>query len=78
MLIVLAWYDSNMGLAELLNSKRSGQISTLTMLVEAGLALYRGDTRVAALFFGGAALAYQWSVAGIVANVLINIYQRLR
>jgi hypothetical protein len=67
-----------MGLADLLNSKRSGQISTLTMIVEAGLALYRGDMRVAALFLGGAALAYQWSAAGIIANVLINIYQRLR
>lgn len=67
-----------MGLADLLTSKRSGQISALSMLVEAAIALYRGERDVAALFLGAAALAYRWSFLGMVAEILIKAYQRIR
>jgi len=67
-----------MGLTDLLTSKRSGQISALSMLVEAAIALYRGERDVAALFLGAAALAYRWSFLGAVAEILIKAYQRIR
>jgi hypothetical protein len=67
-----------MGLVDELGSKRSGRISALTTLVEAALALYRGETRIAALLLGAAALAYRWSAVGIVAELLIKLYQYLR
>ncbi|EMA54064.1 hypothetical protein [Halococcus thailandensis] len=67
-----------MGLAKALKSKQAGQISAISMLVEAGLALYRGEKKIAALLLGAAALSYRWSIVGIVAEALIRIYQRLR
>ncbi|EMA46242.1 hypothetical protein [Halococcus saccharolyticus] len=67
-----------MGLSDLLTSKRSGMISAVSMVVEAGLALYRGDKKIAALLLGAAALAYRWSFVGAIAEILIRAYQRLR
>ncbi len=67
-----------MGLAKAFTSKRSGQVSAISMLVEAGLALYRGERKIAALLLGAAALSYRWSIVGIVAEVLIRVYQRVR
>ena len=68
----------SMGLADLFTSKRSGLVGAISMVVEAGLALYRGDTKVAALLLGAAALAYRWSFLGTIAGILIRAYQRLR
>ena len=67
-----------MGLAEVFKSKQAGQISAISMLVEAGLALYRGEKDVAALLLGAAVLAYRWSIVGTIAGILIRIYRRVR
>jgi hypothetical protein len=67
-----------MGLANAFKSKQAGQISAVSMLVEAGLALYRGEKKIDALLLGAAALSYRWSIVGIVAETLIRVYQRLR
>jgi hypothetical protein len=67
-----------MGLAKAFKSKRAGQVSAISMLVEAGLALYRGEKDVAALLLGAAVLSYRWSLLGTVAGVLIRIYRRIR
>ena len=67
-----------MGLAEAFKSKQAGQISAISMLVEAGLALYRGEKDVAALLLGAAVLAYRWSIVGTIAGILIRIYRRVR
>ena len=67
-----------MGLAKAFKSKRAGQITAISMLVEAGLALYRGEKDVAALLLGGAVIAYRWSFAGFVAQILIRIYRHVR
>lgn len=67
-----------MGLTDLFDAKRAGPLSALSMLAEAALALYRGDTRLAALLVGAAALAYRWSFAGQIAKALIRLYQRIR
>ena len=67
-----------MGLTDAFDSKRSGQISAISMLVEAGLALYRGEKRIAALLLGAAVLAYRWSFVGAIAELLIRVYQRVR
>ncbi len=66
-----------MGLAEAFNSVRSGQISAISLLVEAGLSLYRGEKRTAALLLGAAVLAYRWSAVGFVAQILYRIYRRI-
>jgi hypothetical protein len=67
-----------MGLAKAFSSVRSGQISAISMLVEAGLALYRGERKIAALLLGAAVLSYRWSFVGAIAEVLIRVYQRVR
>jgi hypothetical protein len=67
-----------MGLISLLTSKRSGQLSALSMLVEAAIALYKGKKDVAALYLGAAVLAYRSSVVGAIAEILIRAYQRIR
>lgn len=67
-----------MGLAKAFNSKRAGQVSAITMLVEAGIALYRGEKDVAALLLGAAVLAYRWGLVGTIAGILIRIYRRVR
>ena len=67
-----------MGLAEAFNSKQAGKISAISLLVEAGLALYRGEKHVAALLLGAAALAYRWGFLGTIAGILIRIYRRIR
>ncbi len=48
------------------------------MVAEAGMALYRGNKRVAALLAGAAVLAYRWSVVGLLAELGIRLYQRRR
>lgn len=67
-----------MGIAKAFDSNRSGKISAISMLVEAGLALYRGDKRIAALLLGAAVLSYRWSFLGAIAEILIRVYQRVR
>ncbi|WP_254543557.1 hypothetical protein [Halomarina pelagica] len=67
-----------MGLGTFLASRSSRRLSALSMLAEAGLALYRGNKRVAALLAGAAVLAYRWSVAGLLAELGIRLYQRRR
>jgi hypothetical protein len=67
-----------MGLADAFNSKRAGQVSAISMLVEAGLALYRGEKDVAALLLGAAVLSYRWGLVGTIAGILIRIYRRVR
>jgi hypothetical protein len=74
----LAVGRASMGLANLFTSKQAGLASSISMVVEAGLALYRGDTKVAALLLGAAVLAYRWSFVGAIAEILIRAYQRLR
>lgn len=64
-----------MGLTQVLHSRGARQLGAVSMLVEAGLALARGKRRLAALFLGAAALAYRVSALGILAEVLIRLYQ---
>ncbi|WP_254537516.1 hypothetical protein [Halomarina litorea] len=67
-----------MGLSEILSSKNTRTLSALSTLVQAGLALYRGNTKVAALLVGAAVLSYRTSWVGMVAQVAIQLYQRMR
>lgn len=64
-----------MGVTTALNSKGARQLSAISMLVEAGLALARGRRRVAAMLLGAAVLAYRYSVLGFATEVLIRLYQ---
>lgn len=67
-----------MGLTDLFDAKRAGSFSALTFLVEAALALYSGDKRLAALLMGAAALAYRWRPLGDIAYGLIWLYRWIR
>ncbi|WP_267643691.1 hypothetical protein [Haloarchaeobius amylolyticus] len=67
-----------MSLANVFDSTRTRQASALSMLAEAGMALWRGKTKVAALFLGAAAIAYRWSALGFAAEGLIRLYRRSR
>jgi hypothetical protein len=64
-----------MGLTDVLDSRNTRTLSALSMLAEAGLALYRGNRRVAALLAGAAVLAYRFSWVGVVAELAIRLYQ---
>jgi hypothetical protein len=67
-----------MGLTQVLDSPHAKRLSVLTMLVEAGIALLRGNKKVAALLVGAAAIAYRWSGVGFAVEILIRLYQRRR
>lgn len=67
-----------MSLTDILNSNGARATSSLTMLAEAGIALYRGNTKVAVLLLGAAVLSYQFTVVGIVAELAIRAYQFTR
>ena len=67
-----------MSITDILNSNGARATSSLTMLAEAGIALYRGNKTVAALLLGAAVLAYRFTVIGVVAELAIRIYQFTR
>lgn len=62
-------------LTRLFDSRSARNLSTVSMIVEAGLALARGKRKIAALLLGAAALASRWSVVGILAEIAIRFYQ---
>ena len=64
-----------MGITRVLRSRGARNLSAVSMLVEAGLALARGKRTIAALLLGAAALAYRFSAVGFLAEVLIRLYQ---
>jgi hypothetical protein len=56
-------------------SKGSRNLSTLTMLVEAGVAFVRGNRRAGIGLLAAAALAYKWSPLGYVVEAIIRLRQ---
>lgn len=67
--------QSTGGLSRLFNSSGAKNLSALSMLVEAGLALARGKRKIAAMLLGAAALASRWSWVGFLAEIAIRVYQ---
>lgn len=67
-----------MALLDFMASRSFRRLSSLSMVVEAGMALLRGNKRVAALLLGAATLAYRWSWVGILAELGIRGYQWTR
>jgi hypothetical protein len=67
-----------MELTEVLNSKSVQRLGVVSTLVDALMALSRGEKRLAAAFLGAAALAYQWSSLGLLVQVLLRAYRRFR
>lgn len=68
----------DMGLNTLLDSKIARHASTLSMLGEAVLSWSRGDRRMGVLFLVASVLAYRWSTLGVVTEVGIRLYRRMR
>ena len=65
------------------DTDRNGRISAedwavVSLVVEAGISLYEGDTRLAALQLGTAALSYYSSLLGTLARVFVEVYKRFR
>ena len=67
-----------MGLKSLLGSKRTRQLSAVTMLVQAGLALRKGRVKEALLYTAGAAVSYKNSAAGFLSQIAIRFLRRGR
>ena len=67
-----------MSYTDTLDSSRSDQLGVVSLLVEAGLSLYEGDSQLAALQLGTAALTYRSSVLGTIARLAIELYKRVR
>lgn len=63
------------GVTRLFGSKSVRNLSTVSMVIEAGLALARGKRKIAALLLGAAALASRWSAVGFLAEIAIRVYQ---
>lgn len=61
-----------LGLKKLLGSKRTRQLSALSMVAQAGTEFKRGDVRTAALYLVGAAVAYRNGLAGFGAQALLR------
>lgn len=57
---------------------RSGGFGVLSLLAQAGYALYRGKTKLAAVLVGAAAIATRWSKVSYVVNVALTLYRLLR
>jgi len=55
-----------------------GDLAVLSTLLDAAVALRRGDRWAAALLLGAAALSTRVRGAGVVASVLVRLVRRLR
>ena len=67
-----------MGITQILDSPQAKQLSAISMLVEAGLALRRGRKKVAVMLVGAAFVAYRSSGVGFAIELLIRFYQWAR
>lgn len=67
-----------MGLNSFLNSKRTRQLSALSMVVQAGNELKKGNLKLAVLYLAGAAISYKNSVAGFVVQFGLRLLGRGR
>ncbi|EJN61153.1 hypothetical protein [Halogranum rubrum] len=63
-------------LFNLLGSKRSRQLSTISTLAEAVMAFKRGQKKVGALLLGAAIISYKRSELGYLAQLAAKLYQR--
>jgi len=55
-----------------------GNVALISTLVDAALALRRGEHWAAALLLGAAALSTRLTGAGVVASALVRLVRRLR
>ena len=67
-----------MGLNDFLNSKRTRQLSALSMIVQAGSELKKGNLKLAVLYLAGAAVSYKNSAAGFVVQLGLRLLGRGR
>ena len=67
-----------MSLVETMKRTSAEDWAVISLVVEAGISLYEGDTQLAALQLGTAALSYYSSLLGTLGRVLIELYKRFR
>lgn len=64
------------GVKKLLGSKRTKQLSALSMLAQAGNELRKGKAKLAALYVVGAAVSYKNSAAGFAVQAVLRALGR--
>lgn len=57
---------------------RSGGFGVLSLLAQAGYALYKGKTKLAAILVGAAAIATRWNTVSYIVNAALTVYRLLR
>lgn len=67
-----------MNLTDLMNRASTENWAVISLVVEAGISLYEGDKRLAALQLGTAVVSYYSSLLGTLARVLVELYKRFR
>lgn len=65
-------------LSRTLTSSRLQRASTVSIGIDAALALLRGETRLGALLLGVTILASRFTALGVVAHLVIHFYRRRR
>jgi hypothetical protein len=63
-----------LGLKKLLGSKRTRQLSALSMLAQAGNELRKGKLKLAALYVVGAAVSYKNTTVGLAMQALFRLF----
>ena len=67
----------SLGLRKLLSNKRTKQLSALSMLMQAGRELKRGDVKLAVLYVVGAAVSYKNTAVGFAMQAALRAYRRM-
>ena len=67
----------SLGLRKILSSKRTKQLSALSMLAQAGRELKRGDVGLALLYVVGAGVSYKNTAVGFAVQAVLRAYRRM-
>jgi hypothetical protein len=59
-------------------SQTSGGLGAVSLLAQAGYALYKGKTKLAALLAGAAGLATRWDGVAPIVNGALTLYRLVR
>jgi Fe-S oxidoreductase len=65
-----------LGLTKLLGSKRTKQLSALSMLAQAGNELRKGNPKLAVLYVAGAVVSYKNTTVGFAMQALLRLFGR--
>lgn len=67
-----------MGLKRLLGSKRTRQLSALTLLAQGGREFRRGDVKMAGAYLLAALVSYRSTALGLLSRIAVRLFGRKR